>query len=294
MINTKFLNTFLKLVELGHYTKTAKVLNMTQSGVSQHIKKLEQSLGKTIINNVGKKFELTQTGCILYKYAIETRNNESELLSKIGHDNLYEGDCRFGCSGSILIQIHKPFLDYQCKHQNLKIFLEAAPNKKIVDMLISNDIDIGITTNQQNSEQFTEIKIGTQELVVVTSENFTIKEVSLESLLALGFINHPDGLYYLEKVLKNNFQDYKYLKNIKETCYVNQLSQILLPVSLELGFTILPKFTVDNSEYLNKLRIIKLKKIVYENLYISHKKHKDLPLRYQWFFDQLKKFFINK
>ena len=116
MINTKFLNTFLKLVELGHYTKTAKVLNMTQSGVSQHIKKLEQSLGKTIINNVGKKFELTQTGCILYKYTIEIRNNESELLSKIGHDNLYEGDCRFGCSGSILIQIHEPFLDYQCKY----------------------------------------------------------------------------------------------------------------------------------------------------------------------------------
>ena len=158
-------------------------------------------------------------------------------------------------------------------------------------MLISNDIDIGITTNQQNSEQFTEIKIGTQELVV-TSENFTMKEVSLESLLALGFINHPDGLYYLEKVLKNNFQDYKYLKNIKETCYVNQLSQILLPVSLELGFTILPKFTVDNSEYLNKLRIIKLKKIVYENLYISYKKHKDLPLRYQWSFDQLKIFVL--
>lgn len=96
MINSKFLNTFLNLVEVGHYTKTAKLLNMTQSGVSQHIDKLEQSIGKTIINNTGKKFELTQAGHLLYKYAVDIRDREQELVSQIGHDYPYEGECKFG------------------------------------------------------------------------------------------------------------------------------------------------------------------------------------------------------
>ena len=290
MINSKFLNTFLELVEVGHYTKTAKLLNMTQSGVSQHISKLEQSVEKAIINNTGKKFELTQAGYLLYKYAIDARDKELELISKIGHDYPYEGKCKFGCSGSILIQIYKSFLDYQSRHQDLKICLESTPNKRIVEMIVSNDIDIGIVTNKQDSEQFTEIEIGAHELVLVVSKNQ--KEICLENILDIGFINHPDGQYYLEKVFKNNNKTYSSLKNVKEVGYVNQLSQILLPISLGLGFTILPRFTIESSEYFDKLKIINLDSSTYENVYVLYKKYKDLPIRYEWFLDYLKSFLI--
>lgn len=287
MINSKFLNTFLKLVEVGHYTRTAKLLNMTQSGVSQHIDKLEQSIGKTIINNTGKKFELTQAGHLLYKYAIDIRNREQELVSKIGHDSLYEGECKFGCSGSILIQVYKPFLEYQSKHQDLKVSLESAPNKKILEMLSSNDIDIGIVTNKQDSEEFIELEVGMQELVIVISKKQ--KSITLDDVIKAGFINHPDGLYYLEKIFRNN-KAYSSLKDIKETGYVNQLSQILLPVSLGLGFTILPKFTVESSEYFDKLKILDLEAPTHESIYVVYKKYKDLPVRYTWFLDHLKSF----
>lgn len=45
MINTSWLRTFCTLVEVGHFTRTAERLHMTQSGVSQHIHKLEEQLG---------------------------------------------------------------------------------------------------------------------------------------------------------------------------------------------------------------------------------------------------------
>ena len=43
MINPLWLNTFKILVDVGHFTQTAEKLYMTQPGVSQHIKKLEQA-----------------------------------------------------------------------------------------------------------------------------------------------------------------------------------------------------------------------------------------------------------
>lgn len=40
MINLVWLKTFCTLVEVGHFTKTADMLFMTQSGVSQQVKKI--------------------------------------------------------------------------------------------------------------------------------------------------------------------------------------------------------------------------------------------------------------
>ncbi|HSP84641.1 MAG TPA: LysR family transcriptional regulator, partial [Psychrobacter sp.] len=62
MINTTWLRTFCTLVEIGHFTRTAERLYMTQSGVSQHIRKLESQLGIDLLIRQGKQFSLTDAG----------------------------------------------------------------------------------------------------------------------------------------------------------------------------------------------------------------------------------------
>ena len=57
MLNARFLKTFLSLCETRHFTKTADQLNMTQSGVSQHLKKLETDLGTLLFHRIGKQIE---------------------------------------------------------------------------------------------------------------------------------------------------------------------------------------------------------------------------------------------
>lgn len=62
MINPTWLNTFCTLVEVNHFTQTAERLYMTQSGVSQHIKKLEQQVDCALLERHGKQFTLTVQG----------------------------------------------------------------------------------------------------------------------------------------------------------------------------------------------------------------------------------------
>jgi DNA-binding transcriptional LysR family regulator len=62
MINQQWLHTFITLVEVGHFTLTGDKLHMTQPGVSQHIKKLEEQLGVLLLNRIGKRFEVTREG----------------------------------------------------------------------------------------------------------------------------------------------------------------------------------------------------------------------------------------
>ncbi len=50
--------------------------------------------------------------------------------------------------------------------------------------------------------------------------------------------------------------------------FVNQLSQILLPVSKGLGFTVLPQSAVESFPNREELHVAQLKQTVYEDLYL--------------------------
>lgn len=54
MINTTWLRTFCTLAEVGHFTLTAERLHMTQSGVSQQVRKLEEQLNTELLVRQGK------------------------------------------------------------------------------------------------------------------------------------------------------------------------------------------------------------------------------------------------
>ena len=69
MLNPNWLNTFKTLIDVGHFTKTAEKLFMTQPGVSQHIRKLEGACGHALIRRHKKNFEVTEQGRLVYEYA---------------------------------------------------------------------------------------------------------------------------------------------------------------------------------------------------------------------------------
>ncbi|WP_260847496.1 LysR family transcriptional regulator [Shewanella algae] len=71
MINPNWLKTFKTLIDTGHFTKTADVLFMTQPGVSQQIRKLEESCGHALIRRINKTFEITEQGKLVYEYACQ-------------------------------------------------------------------------------------------------------------------------------------------------------------------------------------------------------------------------------
>ncbi|EGM70489.1 LysR family transcriptional regulator [Shewanella sp. HN-41] len=303
MLNQQWLMTFMTLVEVGHFTHTAHKLFMTQPGVSQHIKKLEQQVGAPLLQRIGKRFELTAAGEILYRYARQRAIDETQLLSQLQTDHEYVGDCRFGCSGAIASLLYPHFLEYQRQHSGLTVTMEAAPNKRIVTAILDNQLDIGIVTRVGDEVELSYEAIGHAPLSLVLPSQYRDQVLDIELLNRIGFINHPDGEYYLQQVLQTNFQtlpkgavsttvaaqDFSIqsskVASIRRTGYVNQLSQILLPVSKGLGFTVLPQSTVDAFIAQESLWSVRLAQSVREAHYLVHKSHRPLPRRYHGFID---------
>ena len=102
MINPTWLNTFCTLVEVNHFTQTAERLYMTQSGVSQHIKKLEQQVNCALLERHGKQFTLTAQGQGLYQKGSQLLK-EWQFLEQSASSRL-DGGNSVRCNSSVDVE----------------------------------------------------------------------------------------------------------------------------------------------------------------------------------------------
>jgi DNA-binding transcriptional LysR family regulator len=288
MLNSLWLKTFVKLTETGHFTQTANQLGMTQPGVSQHLKKLEQQIGAPLITKIGKGFELTREGELLLGFALKAEKQETDLRAAIQQDDPNTGEIRIACSGSMALYLYPKLLKQQSAHPGLLLKVEVAPNHRSLQLLQSNEVDLCIVTQQAVQSSLAQHHIGNEPLCLVIPADFEEKPSTFADLEALGFIDHPDGQHYAERLLTPNFPEINVVSaDLRTTGYINQLSQILVPVAQGLGYTVLPETAVRSFEAQEKIRILELKEPVSDPLYLTVKKHRTLAARYDWFSSQI-------
>lgn len=284
MLNPLWLKTFTVLVDTGHFTKTAEKLYMTQPGVSQHINKLERACGHSLIKRKKKSFTVTEQGKLVYSYTKALYKSESRLIEQLNFDDPFAGECSLACSGSVALLLYPKLLMLQKQHPNLHINIKAAPNHQIIKDIKNELIDQGIVTDIPNEMFFDFKKIGQEELCLVMPST-TVPKVNLTDLLTdIGMISHPDAEHYLSLYFKQSEnRDLKQLDidSVPVVGSINQISQILEPIAQGIGFTVLPRSTIDNFHSPERLRVIPSEQPVVENLYLVSKKNRDLPARYE-------------
>ncbi|WP_394388027.1 LysR family transcriptional regulator [Shewanella woodyi] len=284
MLNLNWLHTFKTLIEVGHFTHTAEKLYMTQPGVSQHIKKLEQACGHSLIKREKKSFEITEQGQRVYDYAVQVALTQTKLLDSLNFDDPYAGICKLSCSGALALQLYPALLTLQINYSELVTHLEAAPNDKILNDIQNGKVDIGLVTQAPSANGFHVEKIGTEPLCLILPLRYKDKVLTAATLQECGLVKHPDAEHYLSlyfDLCGSSELSKLSIDEIKTVSYVNQLNQILLPVSLGIGFTVLPQSVLTSSSYRDKLYIHTPRHAVNESLFFVHKRNRQLAGRYQ-------------
>jgi DNA-binding transcriptional LysR family regulator len=266
MINQNLLKTFCTLVNIGHFTRTADHLCMTQSGVSQHIKKLELQLETLLLIRDGKSFSLTDAGQRLYQQGLELLRSSEELEQLIKHDEMYEGRIKIASPGSLGLRLYPFLLNQQRLHPDLVIDYIFAPNKDIERALADHKIDLGLLTDLSKVSSLLSKKIAIEPLVLITPSN--IELLDWQKLIELGFISHPDAAHHGRLLLSENFAEFKHVEQFVQKGFSNQISLILEPVSRGFGFTVLPLHAAKAYRQQDLIKIHHLEHQVSENLYL--------------------------
>lgn len=266
MINLIWLKTFCSLVDIGHFTQTAEKLFMTQSGVSQHIKKLEQHLDTFLLVREGKSFSLTDAGDKLYQQGQILLRTSEEIEASIKHDNPLIGKVKITTPGSVGLKLYPQLLDIQQRHPTLVIDYMFAPNSNIEQDLIDRKVDIGLLTEQTKSSTLMSTPIAVEPLVLVTSKQTQV--INWQTLLDLGFIGHPDAEHHTHQLLSKNYREFEHISQFEHSGFSNQISLILEPVSRGLGFTVLPLHAVNAFHKQDDIAVHFLQHTVNETLYL--------------------------
>ncbi|WMN59476.1 LysR family transcriptional regulator [Pseudoalteromonas xiamenensis] len=284
MLNPIWLQTFVTLVETGHFTQTAEKLFMTQPGVSQHVSKLEQACGHSLIKRDKKSFSVTEQGQLVYEYAVNLVLNEARMREALSYDDPFSGEISIACSGSLALLLYPKLLSLQSKHAKLVMRLKAAPNGQILEEVKQGQVTLGIVTDITHKHWFDVERIGEEELCLIVPHKADLSLNTHELIMQLGLISHPDAEHYVSLYFAQSgvpSLERLHVESIPEVGFVNQIGQILEPITQGIGFTVLPKSALKSFNRKDLLKIIASTQSVKETLFSVTKKNRVLPARYQ-------------
>lgn len=141
------LQVLIKTIELGSFTKAARVLNMTQPAVSHAISSIESELGVTIlIRDKRKGLIVTDAGSRILVHIREILNGVEKIEQEVAMEKGHEvGTIRIGSFPSASAHfLPKMINHFKEKYPNLEVVLCEGTIKEVEDWLVSRVVDIGI------------------------------------------------------------------------------------------------------------------------------------------------------
>ncbi|MDX1270146.1 MAG: LysR substrate-binding domain-containing protein, partial [Oceanisphaera sp.] len=119
--------------------------------------------------------------------------------------------------------------------------------------------------------------IAEESLLLVTPAAVTTPDWA--TLVQLGFIDHPDGAHHAGLLLGANYPEIQHNNLFEKKGFSNQINLILEPVSMGLGFTVLPAHAVAAFQQPQRINSHRLVHPVSEILHLVVNRNRALPNR---------------
>lgn len=279
-LNSHWLKSFTILCEEGHFTRAAERLNMTQPGMSQHIAKLEQQLGKSLIERDAPGFVLTDAGQKTLAMARARWREEQDFLESLEDEGEDRGVVSVACSGSFAMLLYPSLIAWMAEAPEISTRMTAAPEESIVSGVLSGTYDVGIVGDVPRHPRLASEHLGPEPLDLILPLKWEGRLPKFEDLQSLGFVQHPDGALYADAVLGANFaSEYCGTESLRVRSFVNQVGQIPAPVVQGLAYSILPRSGVLAFPQREKLSIASFPKRSVLQLHLITLKQKTRSLR---------------
>ncbi len=168
-MNIRELRLFKHLSETLHFGRTSQACNITPSGLTRAMQRLESELGQELLYRNRRTVQLTQAGKIFLEYAEETIQNFNNLQEKLNRDNKLKGHLTVYCSVTAILSILPEILNrFRSIHPEVQLHLETGDAAKALDKLKSREADIAVAAVPDNlSPDFDFIELTSTPLIFI-------------------------------------------------------------------------------------------------------------------------------
>jgi len=268
-MNLEYIKSFYITVTNNSISKAAKQLHMTQPGLSMQLQALEKDLGVNLLIRSNKGVQITEAGKILFDYAstiLSLNDNITRDLDnlKTNKKQLIIGSCKAIGEYSLPCSIYL----FKQDNKDLNLSLEVENTTEVINDLLNNSVDLGITQYKSNETELIFEKIVSDDIILITSMPLMKDKITLEELKRLPLIMREEGSG-TRRIIKDKLE--KSGMNIDDLTVIFELNSneaIKTSVTSGKGAAFIPKFSV-----LRELRMKTVQEIEIEGIKVNADYH---------------------
>lgn len=139
------LDLFLNLASTLHFGQTSRVCNITPSGLTRAIQRLEQELGEPLFRRDNRSVSLTRAGELFKDYAIDVRQRYRKLRQQLATEHELRGTLSLYCSVTAILSILPDIIkQYRQSYPEINLNLTTGDAAMALARLENGDADITI------------------------------------------------------------------------------------------------------------------------------------------------------
>jgi molybdate transport repressor ModE-like protein len=147
LYDTVLLRTFVAICDSGSFTKAAREVNLTQSAVSLHIKRLEDQVGSRLILRNTRGVRLTEQGEVLLSYARRILALYKEAEQRLGRES--SGVIRIGAPEYFDLHTLSSLLaQFSARYPAVRLQIELGIGPDISALVDEGELDLAIVSHE--------------------------------------------------------------------------------------------------------------------------------------------------
>ncbi len=163
------LKVFCTVAETKSFSKTSEIIHLTQPAVSLQIQALEELYETKLFDRSSNSISLTPAGEVLYRYSKDILALYAELEKEIGKiTGLIKGSITIGASTTLGNYVLPSIIvDFKKNHPKIKINVLIGNTKRVLDLLNSGVIDLGLVEGETARHKIKVESLITDELALI-------------------------------------------------------------------------------------------------------------------------------
>ncbi len=189
----KQLTSFIEIVNLKSFSKASAKLYLTQPTVTNHIQKLEEELGVTLLNRTGREVTPTEPGFLFYNYAQEMVNLKASATYKLNaYKSKIQGTIEIN-SSSIPAQYILPYIikDFKDIYPDVFFKINQTDSKEVINSIKEGYSNFGIVGAKYNMKNVEYKELMEDRLVLALPSAYGAKFSPFDTINLTTLVNIP-------------------------------------------------------------------------------------------------------